>query len=759
MDKRAVYGGMYMKLINKLKMDLLHPGSVPVIHAVQDDSGTRALELQLYCGGQPLEVPETAAVAIRYRKSDGTGGEYDTLPDGSRAWCAEGNRLILTLAPQVLTCPGSVRLSATMCTADGQMSCFPVHIQVEPVAHAAAADSRDYFYITGLLAAPARAEAGQYLRVAAVNEAGRVTQVEAVDADGTGQAGTAQVQEAVAEYLRENPPAAGEPGPQGPKGDTGATGPQGPKGDTGATGPQGPKGDTGATGPQGPKGDTGATGPQGPKGDTGAAGPQGPKGPKGDTGATGPQGPKGDNYTLTAADRAEIAALIGTDTVPAYWQEALDAGAEAINTAVLNAGYNKSSFLFYSDAHWNYGSRMSPALLKYLYRHTGMARTFFGGDIVNNEGTAYGTMAYLWDWRMQLKDLPNHHSVVGNHDDGNATNNLFSEQYVYGYLLAAEETPDLTRGDGGLYYYVDSPGEKTRYLCLDTAYQGVGSTQQAFVKDALLTVPDGWHIVAIAHIWRDTNYNVSPPVPGDINTGAAALLAMFEACNARTGEYAGCGGRVEFCIGGHTHWDHVSASAGGIPIILVETDSHHVRSGLACTAGTTTEAAVSGIVADYTEKMLSVIRVGRGNSFTVDLTTGTSAELPDGGSTYTNVLEEVGYTQGIYLSNGNESADANAYTTGYIPVSADVDIYLKNITLPNESSHGNRIASYDSSKTYISGTTYNITPDKTDLTPVFDSSGNLIRFNTPGHAGIAYIRLSAWKIDETSIITVNEPIE
>ena len=91
-------------------------------------------------------------------------------------------------------------------------------------------------------------------------------------------------------------------GPQGPKGDTGATGPQGPKGDTGATGPQGPRGATGATGPQGPKGDTGATGPQGLKGDTGATGPQGPRGatgatgaqgPRGATGATGPQGPSG----------------------------------------------------------------------------------------------------------------------------------------------------------------------------------------------------------------------------------------------------------------------------------------------------------------------------------------------------------------------------------------------------------------------------------------------------------------------------------
>ena len=55
-------------------------------------------------------------------------------------------------------------------------------------------------------------------------------------------------------------------------------------------GPQGVKGDTGATGPQGPKGDTGATGPQGPKGDTGATGPQGPQGPKGEKGDKGDKG-------------------------------------------------------------------------------------------------------------------------------------------------------------------------------------------------------------------------------------------------------------------------------------------------------------------------------------------------------------------------------------------------------------------------------------------------------------------------------------
>lgn len=46
----------------------------------------------------------------------------------------------------------------------------------------------------------------------------------------------------------------GQPGPAGPKGDTGPAGPQGPKGDPGAAGPQG---EMGPPGPQGPRGERG----------------------------------------------------------------------------------------------------------------------------------------------------------------------------------------------------------------------------------------------------------------------------------------------------------------------------------------------------------------------------------------------------------------------------------------------------------------------------------------------------------------------
>ena len=89
-------------------------------------------------------------------------------------------------------------------------------------------------------------------------------------------------------------------------------------------GEKGEKGDTGATGPQGEPGERGPqgeTGPQGPQGNTGPQGPTGPAGPTGPQGTTGPQGAPGKDYTLTVADKTEIAAeaaaaLAGT-SVPA----------------------------------------------------------------------------------------------------------------------------------------------------------------------------------------------------------------------------------------------------------------------------------------------------------------------------------------------------------------------------------------------------------------------------------------------------------
>ena len=165
-------------IINKLKLNLKRCGITPTIDAAQGDVLSRGLELSLFNGAKPYLLPENLAVLIRYKKADGKGGEYDTLPDGSPAWSAKGNKLTILLTRQMFTFPGSVSMTIALISGGNQISTFPVRINVLPEAKAPAENSEDYFNVTGFLVAPGNAEPGQFLQITAVNSEGRVTQVE-----------------------------------------------------------------------------------------------------------------------------------------------------------------------------------------------------------------------------------------------------------------------------------------------------------------------------------------------------------------------------------------------------------------------------------------------------------------------------------------------------------------------------------------------------------------------------------------------------
>lgn len=373
------------------------------------------------------------------------------------------------------------------------------------------------------------------------------------------------------------------------------------------------------------------TAPKGPKGDTGA------------TGATGPAGPAGSDANVTAenitaalgytpANAAEVSE--GSEAIPEYWKDELATKASAIQTAMEAAGRNKSAFLWYTDAHWpNGNSKVSPALLDWLYEHTPMNKVNFGGDIIGDSLLASrDDMEYLYEWRKAIKGLPNHHSVLGNHDMfASDTVDYENDNYRYTFLLAPEETPDMVMGDG-LYYYIDNPAEKTRYLYF--AYIATDHTamvaQGQFMVDAIKGVPEGWHIVAINHRWWQYSKS-STPTTGALAPFEAEMLSVFDAYNARgttsgsnyfqAQNFTNAKGKVEFCIGGHIHVDYDIESTGGIPIIITTADANQNRvpdstvdSG---TVGTTTEAAVFGIIADYNDTentKITVVGVGRGTS-------------------------------------------------------------------------------------------------------------------------------------------------
>lgn len=170
-----------MIVTHEIRVDLLRPGLETRIYAVQDDKYSRNLRMSLFVAGASWKIPDGTSALVRYRKSDGTGGTYDTIPDGTKAWSVTDNVLTVALAPQVLTVAGPVYLAVTLIKEKQQITTFSVLLHVQPNVSANVGESQNYSYVTGFLPAPQSAKIGQFVRVAAVDENGNVTAVETAD--------------------------------------------------------------------------------------------------------------------------------------------------------------------------------------------------------------------------------------------------------------------------------------------------------------------------------------------------------------------------------------------------------------------------------------------------------------------------------------------------------------------------------------------------------------------------------------------------
>lgn len=169
-----------MHSTKRIVIDLLSNGYSEPSHVVQGDAYSRAVELDIRQEKTRWTIPDGLAVVVEYHKPDGTKGVYDTLPDGTRAWSAEGNILTLQLAPQMLTAPGTVVTQVRMMKGDAILSLFKFHVFVHQ--RIAGGISEDYINLDTFLPQVEGAKVGQYFEVAEVDDAGRATKVIAVDA-------------------------------------------------------------------------------------------------------------------------------------------------------------------------------------------------------------------------------------------------------------------------------------------------------------------------------------------------------------------------------------------------------------------------------------------------------------------------------------------------------------------------------------------------------------------------------------------------
>lgn len=133
-----------MIITHKLDMDLAQKAGMPELFVVQGDSNTRVLELTLLENGEAWAIPEGAGAWMRYCKSDGTKGIYDTLPDGSCAWSVEENAVSVALAPQMLTVAGVVFAQVELVKEALTLASFTIRVNVERNLTAGILESEDY---------------------------------------------------------------------------------------------------------------------------------------------------------------------------------------------------------------------------------------------------------------------------------------------------------------------------------------------------------------------------------------------------------------------------------------------------------------------------------------------------------------------------------------------------------------------------------------------------------------------------------------
>ncbi|MBQ4600139.1 MAG: hypothetical protein IJB17_00720 [Oscillospiraceae bacterium] len=140
-----------MQVYHEFTVDLVRRGLLPSLWAVQGDHESRILRLTLTQAGQPWQAPENITAAVRYRCSDGTGGWFDTLPDGSAAGSLSANVLTVTLPAQVFQVPGAVALQVELAQGEKCLSTFTLDAVVEKNPAAGAVTPEDYINMRSFL--------------------------------------------------------------------------------------------------------------------------------------------------------------------------------------------------------------------------------------------------------------------------------------------------------------------------------------------------------------------------------------------------------------------------------------------------------------------------------------------------------------------------------------------------------------------------------------------------------------------------------
>ena len=194
-----------MNVNQEVRLNLSADGIPPRLFMPQGDANSRTIIATLWDGAAPYNVPASAAVMVRFRKPDGTGGLYDATEAGT-AVTASGNTVTAPVATQMLAVAGVVQAEIDIYgTGSGKaadrLATFRFAVEVAPSVYPdAQIISSDYFSliaatISEAIEAAAKADLAKTAAQAA-QSAAETAQSGAVSAEQGAQAAQAAAENA-----------------------------------------------------------------------------------------------------------------------------------------------------------------------------------------------------------------------------------------------------------------------------------------------------------------------------------------------------------------------------------------------------------------------------------------------------------------------------------------------------------------------------------------------------------------------------------
>lgn len=303
------------------------------------------------------------------------------------------------------------------------------------------------------------------------------------------------------------------------------------------------------------------------------------------------------------------------------------------------------NFLFMADIHYseshNHDLRTARMMHAIGEVHPLCGRIFLGGDFVNDGTKDYKLHQYR---RLRVYFTPyGYYPVMGNHDDNSIWDQCIEAECSTNHLTTQElwdeffdhipsHGAQLPEKQPSLYYFVDDPAQRVRYVILDMCdvpttcdekgkllyprqhFYGFSQQQLDWLTNTALILPEaGWDVMVLCHSFRAHETEPFEPILEilDAYVLGATLDACFREGEFRTrvhADFTDCPkpGMVAG-FAGHYHKDMIEYTKAGVPLIYTAEVMMYRRED-----GGPGELLMDAVTLDRQNHKILLTRIGEG---------------------------------------------------------------------------------------------------------------------------------------------------